>query len=40
MAAALRCVDVQGRSTADGAGVIQWADNNGANQQWRIVQVN
>ncbi len=24
------------RSTADGASVVQWTDNNGANQQWRL----
>jgi hypothetical protein len=29
-------VDVYGASTADGAQVIQWPDNGGANQQWRF----
>ena len=29
--------DVSGVSTADGADVIQWADNNGNNQQWSVV---
>ena len=31
--------DVYQASTADGASVIQWPSNSGANQQWNIVQV-
>jgi hypothetical protein len=31
------CVDVSGGSTADGASVIQWAPNNGANQEWQPI---
>jgi len=33
------CADVSGGSTADGAGVIQWAPNGGANQEWQLVDV-
>ncbi|MFE2061117.1 RICIN domain-containing protein [Streptomyces sp. NPDC059467] len=32
-------MDVNGASTADGASVIQWPNNGGANQQWNIVPV-
>ncbi|SOB86067.1 RICIN domain-containing protein [Streptomyces sp. 1331.2] len=32
-------MDVSGRFTADGASVIQWPSNGGANQQWNIVRV-
>lgn len=32
-------MDVSGGSTADGASVIQWPGNGGANQQWSIVPV-
>ncbi|SFL00309.1 hypothetical protein SAMN03159341_102657 [Paenibacillus sp. 1_12] len=28
--------DVNGGSTADGAGLIQWTDNGGANQKWQL----
>ncbi|MCX5269509.1 RICIN domain-containing protein [Streptomyces sp. NBC_00199] len=31
--------DVYQAATSDGAAVIQWPSNNGANQQWNIVQV-
>jgi alpha-glucosidase len=30
-------VDVQGASTGDGAIIIQWPANGGANQQWQFV---
>ena len=29
-------LDVSGKSTADGGAIVQWTDNNGANQQWRV----
>ncbi|WGO98852.1 glycosyl hydrolase 53 family protein [Saccharophagus degradans] len=29
-----RCIDVNGRSTADGADIIQWSCHSNANQQW------
>jgi hypothetical protein len=32
-------LDVSGRSTADGAPVIQWPSNGGQNQQWQIVAI-
>jgi endoglucanase len=31
-------LDVNGASTANGAGIIQWNTNTGTNQQWQIVQ--
>ncbi|MER6955961.1 RICIN domain-containing protein [Streptomyces sp. NPDC000618] len=31
-----KVLDVAGKSTADGAAVIQYKDNGGANQQWRL----
>jgi hypothetical protein len=31
--------DVYGAQTTDGASVVQWPNNGGANQQWNIVQV-
>ncbi|MEV6942520.1 RICIN domain-containing protein [Streptomyces sp. NPDC051172] len=34
-----KLMDVNGGSTADGASVIQWPSNGGANQQWTIVPV-
>lgn len=33
------CADVSGASTADGASVIQWPPNTGANQEWQLVAV-
>ncbi|NKE60502.1 RICIN domain-containing protein [Lentzea sp. PSKA42] len=30
-------IDAFGASTADNASVVQWADNNGANQRWQLV---
>jgi hypothetical protein len=30
---------VQGASTADGGNVVQYADWNGANQQWQLAKV-
>ena len=33
------CADVSGGSTADGANVIQWAPNAGANQEWQLVDL-
>ncbi|MFI6316689.1 ThuA domain-containing protein [Nonomuraea sp. NPDC050556] len=30
-----KAADVSGRSTADGATVVQWAPNSGTNQQWK-----
>lgn len=35
-----RVAEVMNRSTADGADVIQWADNGGTNQQWVITDLN
>ena len=32
-------LDVNGGSTANGAGVIQWPYNGGRNQQWQVVQL-
>ncbi|WP_372448402.1 non-reducing end alpha-L-arabinofuranosidase family hydrolase [Kibdelosporangium banguiense] len=32
-----KALDVSGVSTADGAGIIQWARHDGANQQWQFV---
>ena len=32
-----KVIDVSNRSTADGANIVQWADNNGTNQQFRVV---
>jgi len=32
-------VDVQYASTANGAPVIEWANNGGTNQQWQLVPV-
>jgi hypothetical protein len=32
-------VEVQGASTADGGGVVQYSDWNGSNQQWQLVRV-
>jgi endo-1,4-beta-xylanase len=29
-------LDVANRSTADGGAIVQWADGNGTNQQFRI----
>ena len=29
-----KCLDVNGASTADGAGGIQWSCNGATNQQW------
>ncbi|MGI5158564.1 RICIN domain-containing protein [Microbispora sp. CA-102843] len=29
-------MDVYGRSTADGANVVQWACNGATNQEWRL----
>ncbi|MBO3086669.1 family 43 glycosylhydrolase, partial [Cellulomonas fengjieae] len=34
-----KAVEVQGASTADGANVVQYADWNGANQQWQLVRL-
>ncbi len=34
-----KVLDVFGASTADGARIIQWPWNGGANQQWRLVAV-
>ena len=34
-----KCLDVVGQSTADGAGVVQYACNNGANQQWQALDL-
>jgi hypothetical protein len=34
-----RAVEVQGASTADGGNIVQYADWNGANQQWQLVPV-
>ncbi|SDZ46309.1 Ricin-type beta-trefoil lectin domain-like, partial [Micromonospora pattaloongensis] len=34
-----KVVEVQGASTADGANIVQYADWNGANQQWQLVRV-
>jgi beta-xylosidase len=34
-----KVLDVYNSSTANGAAVVQWADHNGSNQQWRLVQV-
>ncbi|WP_374207151.1 RICIN domain-containing protein [Streptomyces sp. APSN-46.1] len=31
-----KVLDVTGASTADGAAIAQWADGNGANQQFRL----
>jgi len=31
-----QAMDVNGASTADGAGIIQWPQNGGNNQQWII----
>jgi microsomal dipeptidase-like Zn-dependent dipeptidase len=31
-----RCLDVEGRSLRDGARVLQWSCNGGANQAWRL----
>ncbi len=33
------CADVSGGSTADGASVIQWPVNTGANQEWQLVSL-
>ena len=32
-----KVLDVLGRSTANGADVVQWADLNGTNQQWHLI---
>ena len=32
-------VDVNGGSTANGAGIIQWYWNAGQNQQWQVVKL-
>ncbi|HEY1165036.1 MAG TPA: RICIN domain-containing protein [Chitinophaga sp.] len=32
-------LDVNGNSTANGANVIQWPWNAGANQQWQVVKL-
>jgi hypothetical protein len=32
-------LDVYNFSTADGGNIVQWADGNGANQQWQLVRV-
>jgi hypothetical protein len=29
-----KCLDVSGKSTADGAGIIQWTCTGATNQQW------
>ena len=34
-----KAVEVQGASTADGGNIVQYADWNGANQQWQLVRV-
>ena len=31
-----KCLDVYAALTADGANVVQWACNNGTNQQWQV----
>ncbi|MBA2806813.1 family 43 glycosylhydrolase [Streptomyces sp. KM273126] len=31
-----KCLDVNGGGTADGANILQWTCNGGANQKWRI----
>ena len=32
-------MDVTGASTSNGAGIIQWPSNGGANQEWTLNQV-
>ncbi|MTK04833.1 RICIN domain-containing protein, partial [Micromonospora sp. CP22] len=34
-----KVVEVQGAATSDGANIVQYADWNGANQQWQLVRV-
>ncbi|TYP78975.1 endo-1,4-beta-xylanase/mannan endo-1,4-beta-mannosidase/arabinogalactan endo-1,4-beta-galactosidase [Paenibacillus methanolicus] len=35
-----KLIDVSSGSLDDGANVLQWADNGGANQQWQIIEAN
>ncbi len=35
-----KVAEVTGKSTADGADVVQWTDNGGTNQQWTITDLN
>ena len=34
-----KVVDVEARSTADGGNILQWQNNGGWNQQWKIEKV-